>query len=54
MKQNENDNKLSFEITIKLNLKDYRIRFATKRAIIIGTILMLIKVGLLFVHRASG
>ena len=50
MQNNKNDNKLTFEFHIKLQMEDYRLRYVTKKGWIVALILIVIKLGLLAVR----
>lgn len=50
MQNKEHDNKLAFEFHIKLQMKDYRLRYVTKKGWIVALILIAIKLGFLAVR----
>tara|TARA_Y100001935_G_scaffold255477_1_gene268804 strand:- start:813 stop:974 length:162 start_codon:yes stop_codon:yes gene_type:complete len=45
METKENDNKFVFELNLKLQMKDYRLRYVTKKGWIVALILIAIKLG---------
>jgi len=52
MKSIESDNKIILEMNFKFQMKDYRLRFVTKRAWICALIIIALRIAVSFIGKA--
>lgn len=48
--ENKIDNKLSVELSLKFQMKDYRLRFSSTKGWVLAAVIILIKLGLIMIR----